>query len=490
VRAFRGGGERKCEYENGNEYEDENEDEGCDSTTIYRMKSMTDNSTPTLIFQTDFAPAEFAGRRAKICRAIGPEAHALLQGVSPTRAFEVFRQTNQFYYCCGVETPQACLLISGADGAARLFLPHRPERSNYVKEPFAANDAEEAQRRTGVDAVFGLEELTAQLENVAALYTPHQPAENWKSPRDSSGHADRLVVADPWDGTPSREERLMALLRERRPGLKIRDLSPILDDLRAVKSPAELTLLREAGRLSALAVTESMRATRPGLSEGQLDAIAEYVFVAHGARGQGYRTIVASGANVWDGHYCHNDCAMQDGDLVLMDGAPDYRYYTSDIGRMWPVNGTYASWQRELYGFIVEYHKALLERVRPGLTADEIHAAAAVEMRGVIERTEWSKDIYREAAVRALDFKGHLSHPVGMSVHDVGGYRDKTLWPGLVFTIDPQLWIPEERKYIRVEDTVAVTEDGLENLTGAAPLELDAVEAEMRQECAYPIYDC
>jgi len=229
-----------------------------------------------------------------------------------------------------------------------------------------------------------------------------------------------------------------------------------------------------------MAVAEAMRATRPGMVEYELDAIARGLFVRHGARGEGYAAIVASGANMWHGHYNRNDAVMQDGDIVLMDVAPDYRYYTSDIGRTWPVGGAYAPWQRELYGFMVEYHKTILPLIRPGRTADEIHAEAAAAMAKVVERTKFSKPIFEAAARRALDFKGHLSHPVGMAVHDVGGYGGGPLRPGLVFAVDPQLWVPEEKLYIRCEDTVAVTETGIENLTASAPLDLAAVEAAMR----------
>src|SRR6185436_10005938 len=105
----------------------------------------------------------------------------------------------------------------------------------------------------------------------------------------------------------------------------------------------------------------------------------------------------------------------RDGDLVLMDYAPDFRYYTSDIGRMWPVNGRYDPVQRELTGFMVRYHRALLARIRPGRLASEILAEAAKEMAGVIAETRFSKPIYEQAARRALEYVGHLSHPVGMA---------------------------------------------------------------------------
>ena len=97
-----------------------------------------------------------------------------------------------------------------------------------------------------------------------------------------------------------------------------------------------------------------------------------YHYLANGARDAGYRAIIAGGPNAWYGHYSANNCPLQDGDLVLVDCAPDYCYYTSDIGRMWPVNGRYSPVQRELYGFMVEYHKVLLRLIRPGVTDAQI----------------------------------------------------------------------------------------------------------------------
>ncbi len=437
-------------------------------------------------FQRDFPPEEFASRWTRIFEAIGPRAHALLQGAPPVRGFDVFRQTNEFYYCCGVEVPQAYLLLSAADRRAALFLPHRPAGRSAEGASLAAEDADLVRQRTGVHAVFGIEALSDHLRGASVLYTPHAPAEGRFGDRVEAKRADKCAAEDPWDGRPPREQHLIDLLRARLPGVEIHDLLPVLDSLRAVKSPREIDLLRRAGLISALAITEAMRATRPGMIEYQLGAIASHVFLSHGARGEGYRSIIASGKNAWFAHYFRNTDVMKDGDLVLMDAAPDLGYYTSDIGRMWPVNGVYAEWQRELYGFALEYHKTLLARIRPGVTADQILTEAAAEMAKVVERTPFSKGTYRDAARRTLEFKGHLSHPVGMAVHDPGGYSGKPLVPGVVFAVDPQMWVPEEELYIRVEDTVAVTEQGIENLTVAAPLELDDAQAVMREASAFP----
>jgi Xaa-Pro aminopeptidase len=211
-------------------------------------------------------------------------------------------------------------------------------------------------------------------------------------------------------------------------------------------------------------------------------AVADYVYRVNGALREGYRAIVPCGSNIWYGHYFRNDQPLVDGEMVLMDYAPEVCYYTCDIGRMFPVSGTYAPVHRELYGLVVEYHKRLLKRVGPGALPREVLAATADEMRPVIDGWRFSKPIYEAAVRRMLDFTGHLSHPVGMAVHDVGSYFDKPMQPGLVITLDPMMWVPEERLYIRVEDTVAITETGVDVLTKAAPLELDDVEALMREE--------
>ncbi|MCY3022424.1 MAG: aminopeptidase P N-terminal domain-containing protein [Planctomycetota bacterium] len=448
--------------------------------------AMPTGTSDSAFFQADFPPDEFAARRARITDAIGPGAHALLQGAPPMRGFALFRQSNEFYYCCGIAVPQAYLLLNGGERTATLFLPRRPEGKSGEGATLAADDAELITRHTGLSAVQPLEALAQHLEKASVLYTPHSPAEGWMASRGELARADQSVAADPWDGRPTREQNLINVLKTRVRVSEIRDLSPILDGLRAVKSAREIELLRRAGQLSALAVTEAMRATKPGMPEYQLGAMARYVYLLHGARGEGYRDIIASGRNAWFGHYFRNDSVMQDGDLVLMDTAPDYRYYTSDIGRMFPINGRYAPWQRELYGFMVEYHRTVLARIRPGVTADRIHEEAAAEMAKVLSRTAFSKAVYQQAAERTLKFKGHLSHAVGMAVHDVGNYQAGPLRPGAVFAVDPQMWVPEEKLYIRVEDTVVVTDNGIENLTRAAPLELDDVEACMREEARFP----
>lgn len=441
-------------------------------------QNSTSNDWP--YFQTDFPIEEFAARRERVAREIGVGAVAVVRGAISSGAFEVFRQTNEFYYLSGVEVPHACLRIEGGTGETTLYLPHGdPHMAASEGKELNSDEAALAIQVTGVHAVRPPAALVGDLQGANSLYTPLSPGEARMQCRDMLLNARKQRDADPWEDPSSPEERFRARLALALPGAAFHDLSPILDRLRLIKSPREIEIMKRAGELTALAVLEAMKITRPGVVEFELGAIADYVYLKGGAKGGGYRPIIAGGANIWNGHYYRNNQPLRDGDMVLMDYAPDLGCYTSDIGRTWPVNGRYSDWQRELYGFIVEYHKVFLEILRPGRTPEEIRLEAADRMRPVVAATRWSKPAFEQAALRTLDFKGHLSHPVGMAVHDVGSYYGRPLEVGTVFALDPQMWIPEEKLYIRVEDTVVITESGLLNLTSAAPLELDNVERVM-----------
>ena len=385
--------------------------------------------------------------------------------------------------------PNAYVEIDTRDARTVVYLPHRSEaleRSSGAR--LCAEDAAAVLALTGGDEVRALEELPAALGRrikrrlAPVVYTPLAPAEGPRGTRDGELEARTESLIDPFATVPSRELAFVDALRAQLPTLEIRDASPFLDELRCVKSDWEIGVMREAGRLTGVAVLEAMRSTASGVMEFELGALAEFVFLRGGAFGAAYEPIVATGSNVWHGHYGAKTAELRSGQLVLMDAAPDYRYYTSDIGRMWPVSGAWEPWQLELYGFIARYHVELLSRLRPGVTTDEVLAGAAQAMRAVVARTAFSKPAYEQAARDALDFPYHLSHPVGLSVHDVGEYRGRILVPGLVFSVDPMLWVPDEQLYIRCEDTVVVTEDGIENLTGSVPIEPIEIEAVMREQ--------
>jgi Xaa-Pro aminopeptidase len=439
-------------------------------------------------FQVDFPPEEFSERRGRVFEKIGDQAMAILQG-APNRGSHVFRQTNSFYYLSGIEVPHAYLLMDGRNRRTFLYLPHRDERTERSEgKTLSVEDADLVKELTGVDDVFAIETLGRHFMDrlfgapFPALYTPLSPAEGQAQSRDEMLTGMAGSVADPWDGRPSREGHFVHLLRTRYPQFEIRDLTPILDRMRIVKSSREIDLIRRASELAGFGIMEAIKSTEPGLYEYQLDAAARYVFLLNGSLGEGYLSITATGTNAFFGHYYRNDSQLKDGDLVLMDYAPDYRYYTSDVARIWPVNGRFSESQRQLYDCILQYYKTLLAKIRPTVTASQIMDESAEIMGPIIDQMTFSKDIYEKACRDTLTFRGHLSHPVGMAVHDVGSYRGVPLQPGTVFSIDPMLWVPEERLYVRLEDVVVVTENGVETFTWFVPSEIEDIEKLIAEE--------
>jgi Xaa-Pro aminopeptidase len=454
------------------------------------------------LFTENFPPEEFRARREKLYDAIGSGALAVVQGAPSPVGYVRFRQTNEFFYLTGVESPHAYVLLDGTRRQANLYLPHRNERREASEgKLLSAEDSDLVKQLTGIDAVYGVELLSDHLARFAwggqvpALYTPYKPAEGLATSRDLATRAASDIGSDPWDGRPTREAHFLSRVRERFPQFQLEDLSPVLDQMRLVKSEREIDLVRKSTRLSGVALMEAMRSTVPGMKERELDALAKLVFHREGAQGDAYYSLIASGPNAWYPHYHRGERVMKAQELLLMDYAPDIGYYTSDVTRMWPVDGRFNEWQRDLYGFYLAYYKAILESIRPG-DVTRILDDAGSRMDRLLETWRFTKPIYRKAAEELVrEFRESserrppsLGHGVGMAVHDVG-VDDGTLLPGMIFTIEPQFRVPEERIYIRLEDVILVTATGAENLSAFVPMEMDEIEALMKEEGLLQIWD-
>ncbi len=448
------------------------------------------------IFTPDFPPEEFAARRAKAYDALGESGLAVIQGASSPVGYVRFRQSNEFYYLCGIEVPHAYLLLDGAQRRATLYLPHRNEgRERNEGKTLSAEDAELIIKLSGVDAVSSTDQLGEHLGRYArsqaarTLYTPFSPAEGFATSRDSAVRAVADAASDPWDGSPSREGHFAELLRTRFPQFEVRDFTPALDSLRLIKSPREIALIRKATYLSSLAIMEAMRSTEPGLKEYELDGVAKFVYYRNGAQGEAYYSLIASGPNAWYPHYSSGKRTMKEGEFLLMDFAPDVGYYMSDVTRMWPVNGRFSAWQRELYEFYEGCYRAILKAIRPDVTPAVIKEEAAREMEQILARSKFSKPAYENAARQfvalykdsAKNPKTSLGHWVGMATHDVGVYGEP-LRAGMVFTIEPALRVPEEQIYIRLEDVIIIKEDGAEIVTDFLPMDVNGIEKLMKEE--------
>ena len=435
--------------------------------------------------QTDFPSEEFKARWEVVFNKIGNHAVAVVQGAPRTNGFVFPRQTNEFYYLSGIETPGSYLLLDGRSRKATLYLPARDARLESAEgKVLSASDADLVKNLTGADEVLSTEAMredwlqSSNGEAPREIYALFSPAEGTEQSRYELMDSNASIAADFWDGRIPREARLVELLRTRFWRSQIKDLTPILDEMRSVKSPREITLLRRAAQIAGHGLLEAMRSTRAGIYEYQLEAAARYVYLTNGARLEGYRPIVAAGVeNIWNMHYYRNSKQITQDDLILMDYAPDYHYYVSDITRMWPASGKFSATDRELLGFVLAYRNAVMQRIRPGATPAQIREEAKVAMQPVFARTKFSKPVYEQAAHRLVDSGGGIfSHPVGMAVHDDGDYVNGPLVPGQVFSIDPQLRVPEENRYLRYEDVIVITSNGYENFTDFLPAELSDLE--------------
>jgi Xaa-Pro aminopeptidase len=440
------------------------------------------------------ALSEYAERRGRIAAFVGKGAYALIQGASGDHSSTRFRQSNQFHYLTGVETANAYLLIEGGSGGSILYLPVGLDARTPTDGPMlTAAQAEQAQRITGIEWVRPVDRLAEDIgrRNPAGtvVWTPFFPAEGAGASRAGILRAHADSYSDAWDGRPSREANFIRLLRERFPFLEVRNLSPQLDAMRLIKSPAEQGLMRKASELGMAGLREAMRSTAPGVHEHELDALAGFIFRRHGAQGEAYRAIVASGPNAWFAHHRASPRAMRAGEMVLMDFCPDYAYYRCDITRMWPVSGRFSPEQRELYGFYLDFYEAILYSIEPGLTAQDVRRVALPKIEKRLAERAFSKLHYHESARAFVEAFRHqaddpdmpLGHWIGLSTHDPGWPEDGRFAAGMTLTIEPQFRVPDEQLYFRLEDMILIREDGVEVLSDALPRDIDAIERLMQE---------
>lgn len=433
------------------------------------------------LFTRDFSVEELQGRRRKLAEQIGKDAWILIPA-APLQAGHRACQDATFYYFTGLDVLQSFLLIRGGDGHSTVFLPTRDEVEGESADRVGFEEADMVKGRLAFDDAKPVDQLGAALAGISKLYLPFAEHEGGGVTRFQANACGHKREETEWDGAEPRHKALVRKLGERFPGMQIEDASDIIGRMRRIKSPAEIEVLRQAGYLSALIMNESMKATRRGLCESHLEAIAKFIYSAYGNCDLGYGVIAASGKRIVNGHYHFNNSTIQDGEVVLMDCGPDLRHYSSDIARIWPVSGKYSDWHRQIYGFIVEYHKVLISQIRPGILAQEAYAEARARMRRDYVPSFFPDGNLPGPIDQMLSGGGPYNHCVGLSVHDfVGKWRDEVIEEGTVFVVDPMAMFTDRQQYIRVEDTIVVTRDGCERLTGTAPIDLDEVEALMKE---------
>ena len=277
------------------------------------------------------------------------------------------------------------------------------------------------------------------------------------------------------NGPMTEDEQILKQARDRGAALKIRPASSLLAPLRVIKTADELELLRHAAQITAAAEREAMRAARPGLFEYQLQSIIEHVFTINGARRPGFTTIVGSGPNSCILHWSENTRQTQAGDVVVLDIGAEYQNYTADITRTIPVSGTFSKRQRDIYEVVLQANMQAIEMLKPSVSMRDV----STKVQDVLGEGLLKLGIIKD---KSQSFRYSLhgpSHPIGLQVHDVGSTA--VLQPGMVITIEPGLYLPEESLGVRIEDDVLITPAGHEVITGGAPKAIEEIEALMKQ---------
>lgn len=279
---------------------------------------------------------------------------------------------------------------------------------------------------------------------------------------------------------PDRNKRFVEKFKADYPLHKVERAAPILTDLRTIKSQQEVDLLQTASNITQKAFERVMRFTRPGAFEFEIEAEITHEFMVNRASGHGYAPIIASGKDACVLHYIKNDKKCNDGDLLLMDFGAEYAHYCADMSRTIPVNGKFTDRQKDCYNAVLRTFKQVSKMLVPGNTAKMV----SEEAWKLMEVEMIKLGLFTEADVKNQDkdkplFKKYFphgtSHFLGLDVHDVGSY-DESIKPGMVFTCEPGLYIPEENIGIRIENNILVTENEPIDLMEKIPIEVEEIE--------------
>lgn len=417
-------------------------------------------------------------------QAIGPKAVAVVH--SPPEALRngdvhyPFRQSSDLHYLTGFGEPETTLVLRPGADKERVVMFVRPRDKERETWDGRRAGVEGVKERYGADLAYSTaalqDELPKLLANVDEVYYS----------LGLDPEFDRTIIG------------ILAGLRygERRgqrPPRAVVDPRSVLHEMRLRKAPEEIAIMRQAAAIAVEAHTEAMEAAAPGKTEYELEALINYVFRKLGATGPGYNTIVGSGDNATILHYIENKCVLADGDLVLIDAGCEYRSYTSDITRTFPVNGRFSPVQRRVYELVLGVQKSAIDMVRPGVTLDDIHNRCVEGLtQGMIALGLLQGPLDERVKDNAYKrfYMHRTSHWLGMDVHDVGAYTNegtpRPLESGMVITIEPGLYIPLDAEDVpaeyrgigvRIEDDILVTETGYDNLTIGAPKEISDIEA-------------
>jgi Xaa-Pro aminopeptidase len=429
-------------------------------------------------FSTD--RSEYATRRSRLMEKIGDGTAIFLAATTPSSDYE-YRQGHDFFYMTGVDCPDAYLIVDGLRKESVLFFTMDETTADGEAIPLDLIRSPVAY--TGMERVLPAEQFSPYLAGIAGrgrpIYTVFKPEELGRENSNEKFNAlQKTMTLNVWDGRLTRELQFVKQLRDRFPQAEIRDSSSIVWNLRKIKSPAELAILRQAARLGVQAHQALIQSTRPRVAEKALASLFEFVLKKAGAQDLAYSTIIMSGKNHAYGHYHQYDRVLKDGDFLILDAGPDFGNYHIDISTSFPASGRFSPRQKELYEAALAVHDICIENYLPGITLKDVGVKVDAFLKAQ-NLDRFAQDF------RGIIRLGGYNHSIGLATHDVMGTfagPDEVLQPGFVFACDIQLFRLDEQIGIRIEDTVAITPTGHEVLSIGVPRTVAEIETLMKKE--------
>lgn len=382
--------------------------------------------------------------------------------------FFPFRQNSDFFYFSGIDQEQSILLLfpDCPNPSYRVVLFVR-ETSDHIKVWEGPKyTKKQANQVSGVKTVFWLENfdsifkmLTFWADNIYVNQNEHDRA-----------HSD----------VDSRNIRFTRELKNQLPAHNFERVTPLITRLREIKSNFEIDIIQQACDITEKGFRRILDYTKPGVWEYELEAEVTHEFIKNRSNGHAYTPIFASGENACILHYTNNNQQCQDGDLVLMDFGAEYANYASDLSRTIPVNGKFSARQKEVYQSVRKVMIEATKMLEVGNVLEDYHKEVCKIMEaelvglGLIDK----QDLARQDPQKPLYKKYYphgTSHLLGLDVHDVGN-RYHAFKPGMVFTCEPGIYIPDEKIGIRIENDILITENGPVDLMANIPIEIEEIE--------------
>lgn len=418
----------------------------------------------------------YASRRANLVAQVdGPIVLWGFTGREESSQTYIFEQEDNFYYLTGHNEEGAGLIIlpspkksatSGvADSSQEMFFlpPKNPERERWNGFRMSPVDPG-IEARTGFASVLPFPEMRATLERLAKSYPTIYTILPYE--KENGGYPHEKAVVD-W-------------IRSAVPQAKLKDIRSNIGTLREIKSPGEIAFLTQAINLSLDAHLAAMRMMRPGLHEYQIAAKMVEVHAMGGSETEGYAPIVGAGPNSTTLHYDKLSRKIQDGDIVVLDVGAQFSGYSADITRTLPANGKFTPRQREIYEIVLGAQNAAIAAVKPGMNYCERGSKSVYRIAYNYINTH-GKDLHGQSLGRY--FIHGLGHDIGLDVHDPGSDCEP-FEPGMVVTVEPGIYIPEESIGVRIEDDILITDTGNKLLSERLPRDPDAIEKIMAEAAA------